>query len=80
MNAQNILLSLDKPLEVDKNFDGEITVCYRDCDIKESIFLIGTFGIGKTFDEACEDYLKQLHGATLVFNAYGGRREEIRVL
>lgn len=80
MNAEQTLLSLDKQLEVWKVPDGDIAVSYQHCEIKEGCFLKSIFGTGKTFESACEDYLRQLHGKTLVFNAYTGSREEIRVL
>lgn len=81
MTAQDILLSLEhERLEVWKVPDGKIAVSYENCEVKSGAFLIGKFGTGNTFAEACEDYLNQLHGKTLVFNAYGQRRKEIRVL
>ncbi len=80
MNAQDILLSLGKMLEVWKVPDGQVAVSYQNCDVKDGIFLIGCFGAGNTFEQACGDYLRQLHGKMLVFNACSSNREEIRVL
>ena len=79
MNAQD-LLSLGKMMQVRRVPDGKITVSYQRCEVKDGHFLRGTYGIGETFQEACEDYFSQLHGKTLVFNAYTSSREEIRVL
>ncbi len=30
-----------------------------------------------SFEEACEDYMRQLSGKTVVFNAYTNRRREV---
>lgn len=81
MTAQDILLSLEgKHLDVWKVLGGKVAVSYENCDIKEGDFLITKFGAGNNIAEACEDYLNQLHGKTLVFNAYSQLREEIKVL
>ncbi len=80
MSAIDILLSLDKSLEVWKTPDGGIAVSYQNCDIKDGTFLISKCGTGDTFLHACEDYLNKLHGKTLVFNASSKNREAIRVL
>lgn len=80
MNAQDILLSLGEWLEVWKVPNGEVAAAYKNSEVKEGHFLKGTYGTGKTFEDACEDYLNQLHGKTLVFNAYSGNRKEVRVL
>lgn len=80
MNAQEILFSLGERLETWRRPDGDIIVCYQKCEVKEGMFLKGTYGTGKTFSSACEDYLNQLHGKTLIFNAYSGSRKEVRVL
>lgn len=79
MDIAKRLLSLNgKPLSVSL-VNGEFTVCYDKCDVKEDIFLKAAFGKGDTFYTACEDYLNKITGKTLVF--YGGKeREEIRVI
>lgn len=81
MTAQDILLSLEhEHLKVWKIPNGKIAVSYENCEIKADAFLISKFGVGNTFAEACEDYLNQIHGKTLVFNAFSQRRREIRIL
>ena len=81
MKASDILLSLEgEHLEVWKAPDGDICVSYQHCDIKDGYFLVGSFGAGKTFEEACDEYLKQIRGKTLVFNACSKSRKEIKVL
>ncbi len=80
MTAENILLSLGERIEVWKIPNGEVAVSYEHCEVKEGYFLKGTYGTGKTFEDACEAYLNEIHGKTLVFNAYSGRRNEVRVL
>lgn len=81
MSAHDMLFALGARLEVWKvKKSGEICVCYEQCEVKDSIFLKSIFGRGATFSEACEDYLSQIHGKTLVFNACTDSRKEIRVL
>ncbi len=80
MSTIDILLSLGKWLEVWKVSNGKVAVSYQHCEIKDGSFLRSCFGTGNTFEQACEDYLIQLHGKTLVFNAYSSNREEICVL
>lgn len=80
-NAEDILYSLDKWLETKRISTGEIVVTFHGGWVKDGIFLSGTSGKGKTFSEACEDYLKKIRGKTLVFNPHGGDyKEEIIVL
>ena len=78
--AQEILLRLGKHLDVWSFQDGEVGVSYENCELKDGMFLRGAYGTGRTFQEACEDYLTQIRGKTLVFRAYTSKREEIRVL
>lgn len=81
MSAQDTLLTLGRNLKVWKiQTSGHVCVCYEHCEVKDGIFLKAIFGRGTTFSEACEDYLNQIHGQTLVFNAYTDGREEVRVL
>ena len=80
MNSIEILLSLGKRLEVWGVPNGDVAVAYQKCEVMDGPFLRGAYGTGNTFQDACDDYLNQLHGKTLVFNAYTSSREEIRVL
>ena len=80
MTASEKLLQLDKQLIVSKDCAGRVCVCYERCDVKDGIFLIGTTGRGANFEEACEDYLRQISGHTIVFNAESDNREEVKVL
>lgn len=81
MSAQDTLFTLGEHLEVWKvQTGGHICVCYEHCEVKDGIFLKAIFGCGTTFSEACEDYLNQIHGQTLVFNACTNSRKEVRVL
>lgn len=56
-----------------------IGVCYDGADIKEGIMRVGEYGIGVSFEEACQDYLNKISGKTIIFG-YGDEREEIKVL
>lgn len=81
VKSSDILLSLEMAsLEVKQNSKGEIFVHYRDADIKDSPFLVTTFGYGLTFEEACDSYLAKIRGKTLVFNAGTSYRKEVTVL
>lgn len=76
MTASEILLSLSgKHLDVWRGDSWEICVSYRNCEIKDGAFLISAYGDGDTFEEACADYLKQICGKKMVFNACTDRRE-----
>lgn len=80
--ASDILLSLNSHnLEVWKATGDVICVRYVDSYIKNGPILEGTFGRGGTFEGACHDYLTQIRGKTLVFNAYDeDGRTEVTVL
>lgn len=81
MKASDILLSLEFAyLEVSKDVGGRVMVDYRNCEVKEGCFLRSSPGRGQNFEEACEDYLNQIRGKTLVFNTYSDSRKEIKVL
>lgn len=81
MKASDRLLALEnKRLMVFKDVSNNICVHYEDCDVKDGVALRGVCGRAATFEYACEDYLRQISGKTLVFNAFSDTREEIRVL
>ena len=81
MKASEKLLNLEgRMLFVGKNINGKVYVRYECCDVKDGCFLIGTYGTGNSFEEACEDYLKKISGKTIVFNAESSNREEVKVL
>lgn len=77
--ASKLLLTMESEhLEV-WNVGADVCVCYANCEVKDGAFLIGEFGIGKNFEEACEDYLAKIRGKTLVFHACTSRRKEVTV-
>lgn len=81
INAADILLRLrGRHLEVFRLPNGSIGVKYEDAEIKDGIFLIGEYGVGQTFDTACDDYLNKLRGKTLIFDAAASNRKEVTVL
>ncbi len=53
-----------------------IGVCFQNSEIKDGMFLVGEYGRGKTFEEACEDYIHKISGKTIVFDAYTDSRKE----
>lgn len=85
MKASDVLLSLEwHNLSVKKihssNGREEIAVEYEHCEIKDDAVLVGAFGTGYDFEQACEDYLNKIRGKTLVFNACSDNRKEVTVL
>lgn len=81
MKSSDILLSLEMDdLEVSVNSSRGINVRYKGAEIKDGIFLVSCYGRGKDFEEACDDYLSQIRGKTLVFDAHGDDRREVKVL
>lgn len=79
MKASERLLRTENYLTVFKMINGKIGVHFENCEVKDGCFLIGTFGRGNTFEEACENYLEQIQGKTLVFNIYGNRKEVVLI-
>ena len=80
MKASDRLLNLRHDLTVSKSEDGTLCVDFEDCSIKDGMFLTSSCGWGKTFEEACEDCLKNISGKTLVFDYSDGSRETVTVL
>lgn len=83
MKASEILLSLsNESLEVWRGQTNSCEICvhYKNGEIQDGQFLIGAFGVGATFEEACEAYLEKIRGKTLVFNACSPSRYEVRIL
>lgn len=81
MKASEKLLNLEgRMLSVGKNINGKVYVHYERCYVKDWCFLIGSYGTGNNFEEACEDYLSKIKGKTIVFNAESSNREEVKVL
>lgn len=75
LKASQRLLKSNNHLEVFQIINGKIGVNFSNCWVKDDCFLIGEFGRGDTFEEACEDYIDKIQGKTLVFEEYGRRRE-----
>lgn len=80
MKSSELLLSLDgESLDVFYNVHG-ICVRYKGAEIKEGAFLTSVYGTGTDFESACDDYIRQIRGKRLVFDAYSNKRREIMVL
>lgn len=88
MKSSDILLTLqNKPLEVWcregsvlDNRPYAVCVKYQNAELKDDEGIRECFGLGKTFEDACDEYLSWIRGKTLVFTASGGNHEEVRVL
>ena len=80
MNTVDRLLRLNiEPLTVEGE-TGRIVVSYARCELKDGIMLRSVCGIGKDFNEACERFIEEISGKTLVFNASCENRREVIVL
>ena len=79
MKASERLLNTGNSLIVFKMVNGKIGVHFENCEVRDECFLIGEFGRGNTFEEACENYLERLQGKILVFNVFGNRKEVILI-
>ena len=78
--ASDKLLNLTgRKLEVFKT-DLGICVHYKSCEVLKGPVLCGEYGIGETFEMACDDYLNKIAGQTLVFDSYTEYRKEVRVV
>lgn len=77
--VHRLLALIDRHLEV-WSVGDDICVSYENCEVKGYGVLISEYGVGSTFESACEDYLRKISGKTLVFNACTESRKEITVL
>ena len=80
MKAFERLLNTGYHLDVFRWNDGReqgIGVYFKDSEIKDGMFLVGDYGSGQTFEEACEDYVRKISGKTIIFHAYTDSRKEV---
>ena len=80
MTAFERLINTRYHLDVFKLENGAETgvgVSFDHAEVKKGTFLVGTFGSGTTLEEACEDYIHQISGKTIVFHAYTDNRKEV---
>lgn len=80
MTAFERLINAGHHLDVFQWDDGRkrgIGVHFQDAEIKDGSFLVGAFGSGTTLEEACEDYIRQISGKTIVLHAYTNSRKEV---
>ena len=81
MRASDRLLNIEfHRLEVWRTSKNDVCVAFQRCEVKDGVVLSSVFGEGLTFEEACEDYLRQISGKTLVFDACTDKRKEVIVL
>lgn len=68
-------------LQVTLNCNDQFNVAFEDSFVKDGNVLIGEYGVGNTFESACEDYLNRITGKKLVFNPSNEeRRVEVVIL
>ena len=58
------------------NQNNRYTVSFENCEIKEGLILASKYGQGKSLNEALLDYINQIKGQILVFNAMSAIRQE----
>lgn len=76
-NACDILLTLEgRPLEVTRGTGHDLMVRYAGGEVMIGGQLFPMRGEGRSFDEACTDYLGKIRGKVLVFED----ETEVRVL
>jgi hypothetical protein len=73
------ILNVDLIIRRYCNQDNRYMAELENSEIKEGGCLAGIFGIGKTADEAIEDYVKLIKGKRIVFNAMREDRREFDV-
>lgn len=61
------------------NQNNRFTCAFDGSEVKEGCFLRGGFGDGDTVEKAIADYVQQIRGKHLVFNAYTPKREDYEV-
>lgn len=70
----------DVKIEIWSNELYKVGISYANCEVKNGAFLVGAYGKGETIEEAVKDYISQISGKTLVFNACSPNRREVTVL
>lgn len=75
------LLNFTRRLEVWRIPSNDLAVAYDKVEVKDGGFLVGEFGVGQTFEDACTDYMSKISGKTLVWrDELSGARKEAVVL
>lgn len=80
MDAFQRLLNFPEHLEVWRTTDGNIAVSFYRTSIKTCGGLLADFGVGISFYEACEDYLRKISGRMIVVEYDREYRKEFNVL
>ena len=78
-SSERLMALQGQTLEIFHNMHG-VCVRYKNAEVKDGVVLAGVYGVGDDFEKACDDYLLQISGKTLVFNAYSDKRKEVFVL
>ena len=81
-SSEHLLLLEEHSLEVWKS-DGNVCIAYADNLLSKDpgqYCFKKIYGRGRTFEEACDDYLRKIEGKTLKFGNKRNRRSEIFIL
>jgi hypothetical protein len=81
MTIFNFADIIDKKLSIiyHQNQGGRFSTAFEHCELKENSFLKSSYGNGKTINESINNYIVQIIGKTIVFNAYRENRQEFIV-
>ena len=73
------IIECDLILRRHANQDDRWLAQIEHCDVKEDGVLAGSYGDGKTPEEAIMDYIDQIEGKCIAINAYTDKRREYNV-
>lgn len=84
MNIYDIADLLDRDIVVTRyaNQKGRWCIHFENCEVKEkkdSYCLVGAHGNGTTVQAAMADYINQIKGKLLVFDAFSDKRREFQL-
>lgn len=71
------LLQLEGKCLMVRMRSGRYIVSFAHCEVKNGGFLKSCDGVGDTVEDAANEYMAQISGKTLVFNAESKNREEV---
>ena len=81
MKSSDILLSLRNETLKVWRVDQTVCVKYEDAWVNDGVTMSSSFGRGRNFEEACDDYLSKIRGRRLTFDGYRHKNiKEVTVL
>lgn len=77
---ETLLLLDNATVVVFKDRDMQYCVGYKGAAIQKDNVLCSIVGRGKTLEDACNNYIFQINGKKLVFNAESKNRREVNIV